>query len=72
MYFRDACRRRRFALKKVSGAKTSVKGEVMSRMVEYQAALLELDAAESACTEGTEAQLARMESAQGAFEAAGG
>lgn len=57
---------------KVSGAKTSVKSEVMSRMVEYQAALTELEAAEKDCTEGTEEQLARMESAQNAFEAAGG
>ena len=57
---------------KVSGAKTSVKSEVMSRMVEYQAALTELEAAEKDCTEGTPEQLARMESAQNAFEAAGG
>jgi ATPase subunit of ABC transporter with duplicated ATPase domains len=36
----------------VSGATTSVKNEVMSRMTEYQKALKELNAAEEECTTG--------------------
>ena len=41
----------------VSGATSTVKDEVMSRMVEYQTALAEVEAAEAGCTEGSESEL---------------
>jgi len=56
----------------VSGATTSVKSEVMSRMTEYQEALGELQESEDACTSGSECELERLEAATGAFEACGG
>ena len=55
----------------VSGASTTVKDEVMSRMADYQAALKELEQAERDCIAGTDCELARMEEAYAAFEAAG-
>ena len=56
----------------VSGAQSTVKEEVMSRMEEYQTALAEVEIAEAECTEGLPCQLERLESALAAFETAGG
>ena len=56
----------------VSGATSTVKDEVMSRMVEYQTALAEVEAAEAGCTEGSECELERLDAAYAAFESAGG
>jgi len=56
----------------VSGAETSVRDEVMSRMTAYQSAKTELQAAEVACTSGDAAEVERLERATAAFEAAGG
>ena len=47
----------------VSGATSTVKDVVMSRMVEYQTALAEVEAAEAGCTEGSESELERLDAA---------
>ena len=56
----------------VSGAETTVREEVMSRMGAFQKAKLELDAAVEGCVTGDECELERLEKAQSDFEAAGG
>ena len=56
----------------VSGADTSVRDEVMSRMGAYQSALAELTTAEEGCVTGADCELERLERAQTAFEVAGG
>jgi len=56
----------------VSGASSTVKEEVMSRMGSYQAALAEVDAAEAGVVSGSPEELERLEVAYAAFEATGG
>ena len=56
----------------VSGATSSVRDEVMSRMAPFQAAKGALEAAEAACTSGSVRELEALERAQAGFEAAGG
>ena len=56
----------------VSGATSSVRDEVMSRMGPFQAAKSALEAAEAACTTGATCELEALERAQADFEAAGG
>ena len=56
----------------VSGATSSVRDEVMSRMGPFQAAKGALEAAEAACTSGSVRELEALERAQAGFEAAGG
>ena len=56
----------------VSGAETSLKEEVMSRMSAYQSSKDELDAATDACASGSLAEAERLDAARAAFEAAGG
>ena len=56
----------------VSGADSTVKDEVMSRMGRFQAAQAALDAAVEGCVTGDQEELDCLEEAQAEFEAAGG
>ena len=56
----------------VSGAETTVKEEVMSRMVSFQAASQALKDATEGCILGSDEELECLDAAQAAFEAAGG
>ena len=53
----------------VSGATSSVRDEVMSRMGPFQAAKAALEAAEAACISGSAQQLDELERAQAGYEA---
>ena len=56
----------------VSGSGMSVRDEVMSRMGPYQSAKTALEAAQVACTTGSECELEELDRATSEFEAVGG
>jgi len=56
----------------VSGADTTVREEVVSRMERYQAAKAALDSAVESCVLGTDEELECLEAAQSEYAAAGG
>ena len=56
----------------VSGSDSTVREEVMSRMVAFQSAQAALECAVEGCTTGSEDELACLELCQSDFEAAGG
>ena len=55
----------------VSGSTLSVRDEVMSRMTDLQSAKAAVAAAEAACTTGSPKELAALDAAQRALDAAG-
>ena len=55
----------------VSGSTLSVRDEVMSRMTDLQSAKEAVAAAEAACTTGSPKELAALDAAQRALDAAG-